>query len=581
MSLKRLLCGVHKEDVEKNKSRGAKNKSKQREDSVNTPNAETEDQLIDLIPDSGLRERFRILQNERIQEEKERQCRDLQLRKELEEVQQTNYKLKIEVQHLQKDLDDKDKYIKRLKETLQDCSEESESTKKDLQATRDELNRLELMVSSLQNKPYVSPCQDDSKHSKLVEALGTLVVQLPKQQIETNPTLSQGSKDAIQEVKNAMRLAENFIGPRWQEFAREINLPGEIIENNELSTDQRKTEIYWRIMSEWQKREDVTVTKIATICQQLGINIYSDKPMSNKHKRLLEKNREKILGDIFPKHTLYHMLKYLQIPASLREYVTSSEKRPDMAEKLLDMLPVLGDEAFLVFYLALHNTGQQHIADLLMEHPMPEEHKLVLRKFENTVVRYSESHRVVSNLVKYLPGCIKRFLLEPNITRNEKMKRLLETLPCLGHNALDILINALDVAGCKQVSSILKDKSGELHKLMKKEVSTQISPEDVNVLAQEPKAPLTGHRRSAKSRDRSDSPDTSDQNEDEGLLWQDDYYAHEMQTKAMEANAAMFDISIEERVNMDYICPKPIEILNHMDRFQVRYRPYGAGIEWA
>ncbi|XP_060078281.1 uncharacterized protein LOC132557772 [Ylistrum balloti] len=524
-------------------------------------------QLIDLIPDSDLKEKFLKLQNESIQEQKDRQCKDLQIRRELEEVRQRCYRSEEMELRLQNVVKEQSKEIDTLTQRLQDCKEECESIKQDLQVARNSTNRLELLVSSLQDKPIISKHREDSTNGQLVEAVGTLV-QLPRKRGEENLEIPDDVDGAVEEVKAAMRLLENFIGPRWQEFARQIDLPQEIIERNE--TEQRHTEIYWKIMSAWQKREDVTVTKIATVCQQLKINIGSDKPMSGQHRRTLDKNREKIVEQVWPKPMLTHMMKYLPIPTSLREYVTSADRQSVMVERLLDILPVLGDHAFPVFFLALTNTNHQHVADLLMENPMPEEHILILRKFENVLVSCSDSHRVVPCMAKYvtIPGCIHGYLMEA-LTRESKMRRLLEILPCFGHGAMDALIKALSDTGFKQVVSILKDKTGELQKLTKKETSTQMSPEDVCVLAQEHKAPLTGHRRSAKC--RSDSADNSNTSNDD-LLLMDDYYSQEMMTKEMEANAAMFEHSIEQQVEMNFECQKQIEFLNCMDKLQVHYK---------
>ncbi|XP_069129734.1 uncharacterized protein [Argopecten irradians] len=616
---KSLLCGVDREDDDsepQNKpvKKGKKNKTdKGKEQTIpktlnvsseslaSLSDGDTESHLIDRIPDPALRELFRKLQNERLQEEKKRQSRDLLLRNDLE----------IEIRLLEKAMEDKDEEITNLKGALLDMREAYESSKKETNSALDEINRLEAILNSFQDKRYEPQYRDDSECGKVVEAFGTLVVQLPKDEIGTTSKLSQKEENAVKEVKDAMRLVEKFIGPRWQEFAREINLPSEIIEFNEMSPDQRKTEIYWRIMYEWQKKEDVTVTKIITVCQNLGIDIYSDKPMSGQHKRALDRNRENILKDIEPKCTLNRMLKYLPIPTSLQDYVTSSEIRHRMAERLLDMLPVLGDEAFLVFYISLENIGQDFLADLLIEKPMPEEHKIILRKFEGAVAKYTffDGHRIASCIARRLPQCMQRYLLEHNNSSTEKMKRLLEILPCLGHEAMDILIKTIYDTGCKDLASLLRGKVGEVErqlkkikvseeKALKKEVSTQISPDDVCVLTEETKAPLTGHRRTAYARPNSpntrpdspntrpdspnarldspntrpDSPNTSDIAGDEELLWKDDYYASEMLTKEMEANAAMTDMSIEQIVDMDYTSSEPVKILKCLDRYQVLYR---------
>ncbi|OWF45777.1 uncharacterized protein LOC110456573 [Mizuhopecten yessoensis] len=540
-----LLCGVHKEEERSNKKKknrtNKKKKEKQHtlkpdksESVVTSPGPDTIDQIILRIPDPDIRERLQQWQTENILEQAGKESKEKEFRRELEERLCESDTEKSEL------LDIKNEEIDGLNQKLQDVREEFESTKQELQATRGEKCRLESIVRSLQGKPYLPLCRKDPTNSNLVEALGKLVLPLQEKQRQE----SQFTK----EVKDAMRLVENFIGPRWKEFAREIDLPLEIIEDNDMAPDQRQSEIYWRIMSEWQKRENITVTKMATVCQQLGINICLDKPMSGQHKRVLDKNRERVIHDVYPELALNHMLKYLSIPASLREYVTSTEKRYVMAERLLDILPVLGDQAFTVFTLALSNTGQEEIAEQLFENPMPEEHKLVLRKFENTLISYSDSDRLVSGMARYvtIPGCIHGYLLESN-TRDNKMRRLLEILPCFGHQALDTLIKALDDTGFKQVASILKDKTGELLKLTKQEASTQVSPEDVY--------------------------------ESEELLWKDDYYTREIMTKEMEANAAMFETSIEQQVNMDYRSPKPIEILNNMDMVRVRYTARGTELE--
>lgn len=88
--------------------------------------------------------------------------------------------------------------------------------------------------------------------------------------------------------------------------------------------------------------------------------------MSEEHKRLLDRYREQLIHDVYAKVVLNHMLKYLAIPGSLKDHVKFSELRSEQAERLLDILPVLGDQALPVFILALDNTGHHHVADWLI-----------------------------------------------------------------------------------------------------------------------------------------------------------------------------------------------------------------------
>lgn len=88
--------------------------------------------------------------------------------------------------------------------------------------------------------------------------------------------------------------------------------------------------------------------------------------MDKKHRDLLRKNRMALVQDLEATHLLNFLYQEKGLTENDVETIKAQKTRTARAEKLLDLLPRRGPNAFDVFCRALADTdGQHHLLDLL------------------------------------------------------------------------------------------------------------------------------------------------------------------------------------------------------------------------
>lgn len=91
----------------------------------------------------------------------------------------------------------------------------------------------------------------------------------------------------------------------------------------------------------------------------------SDKPMDEKQRNIIRIRRVELARDMEPRQLIHHMADVLT-PTD-EEEIKAIATRWGQCEKLLDVLPRRGEEAFDSFVKALKEVGQPFLADLLVD----------------------------------------------------------------------------------------------------------------------------------------------------------------------------------------------------------------------
>lgn len=169
-------------------------------------------------------------------------------------------------------------------------------------------------------------------------------------------------------VKETFRLLGEIVGIRWPKLIIALGLSPEVIEyfrSEEQDCGCSQEEIVWRILCIWYKHSEngVSLTKLDQACLTVGIRIFSDKPMTqdqrvviqNKYAELMEK-----MIDVWP--LIPYLKKYSVIMPNVVEHIVTAKTRSDRIRRLIDSLVTLGDQGLHAFVRALDESGHKDLA---------------------------------------------------------------------------------------------------------------------------------------------------------------------------------------------------------------------------